>query len=279
MNSKSIILCFVTVICFSPLGFSQVGINTDGSAPVAGNILHVKGSGNNSFYVEDVTGNVGINTVPTSTLDVNGLMRVRAGNPSKYKVMSAIDGNGNALWEPARSLKYPDGVFPMRAIDWRGSLGQFTIPAGYNFYITSIYSPGNYSIFINGLTIAFGLNNYHAFNTFECPMVAGPGDVISFSSGSITISGFLADAYVTPVTTNGSYTVPSGHTFVVTGLCSTGGLNYLTVNGAYHYYGLGNYNSGSANNFHGIREPMPFREGRTIYYTNNSTINGYLIPN
>ena len=53
---------------------AQVAINKDGSAPNAGSILHVKGSSNIPFYIEDATGEVGINTTsPTGALHIKML--------------------------------------------------------------------------------------------------------------------------------------------------------------------------------------------------------------
>ncbi len=53
---------------------AQVAINKDGTAPDANSILHVKGSSNVPFYIEDATGEVGINTIsPVGALHIKML--------------------------------------------------------------------------------------------------------------------------------------------------------------------------------------------------------------
>ncbi len=48
------------------VGKAQVTINTDGSSPAAGSILHVKGSGGHNFFIDDSNGKVGIGTITPS---------------------------------------------------------------------------------------------------------------------------------------------------------------------------------------------------------------------
>lgn len=270
-----IVLAFLLVLPITNYG--QVAINTDGSASASGAILHVKGSGNNNFFIDDATGEVGINTVsPTSELDVNGVVRIRGGSPGNFKVLTSYDANGNTTWQPTRTIEYPDGQFPFIAVTHSFVTGSYTVPAGKNFYITLVHSTGSYGLYINGKSISFGFSNYTYCMSTECPIIAGAGDVITSSSGGMSISGFLVDAIVTPVTTNASYTVPSGYNFVIQAICSPGSQRQLVIDGRTYYYGFGNYNVGSSYNYHGLKDPLFVGGGSVVYY-NGGFINGYLI--
>lgn len=273
-----IVLAFLLVLPITIYG--QVAINTDGSASASGAILHVKGSGNNNFFIDDATGEVGINTVsPTSELDVNGVVRIRGGSPGNFKVLTSYDANGNTTWQPTRTIEYPDGQFPFIAVTHSFYNGSYTVPAGKNLYITLIYSEGSsaYRLYINGKMISYGYSNYMAFNSTEGPIIAGAGDVIQYSASRISISGFLVDAIVTPVTTTESYTVSAGYNFVIQSICSPSGAKVLDVDGRTYYYGYGNYNSGDGSNYHGLKDPLFVGSGSTVTF-NGGTINGYLIP-
>ena len=271
-----IVLAFLLVLPMT--NYSQVAINTDGAAAASGAILHVKGSGNNNFFIDDATGEVGINTVsPTSELDVNGVVRIRGGDPNNFKVLTSNDANGNTTWQPTRTIEYPDGQFPFIAVTHSFYNGSYTVPAGKNLYITQVYSPSGYGLYINGMMISYGRSNYQTSMSMEGPIIAGAGNVISSSAPLVSISGFLVDAIVIPVTTNNaSYTVPSGYNFVIQSICSTGGPRNLLVDGRLYYYGYGNWDPGSSANYHGIKDPIFVGSGSNVHFS-GGFINGYLI--
>lgn len=67
------------------------------------------GSGWN-FSMNVVNGNTGIGTTsPTSTLDVNGTMRMRSSSPKTGSVLTSNDANGNAEWEAPIAFKATGG--------------------------------------------------------------------------------------------------------------------------------------------------------------------------
>ena len=62
------------------------------------------------FSMNVVNGNTGIGTaVPTSTLDVNGNVRIRSSFPKTGSVMTSNDANGNAEWEDPVAFKVTGG--------------------------------------------------------------------------------------------------------------------------------------------------------------------------
>ncbi len=69
---KRIQYFFITLILLSAgLLQAQIAINKDGSTPASGTILHVKGSGGNSFVIDDATGYVGMNVMtPEMAIDI-----------------------------------------------------------------------------------------------------------------------------------------------------------------------------------------------------------------
>jgi len=82
---KTILFFSISILLvLATTAFSQVAINHDSSAPATGSIFHVKGSGNNDFYIDDASGKVGIGTTtPGEKLSVVGA--------------TSIDGNLNML--------------------------------------------------------------------------------------------------------------------------------------------------------------------------------------
>ncbi|TVR76281.1 MAG: hypothetical protein EA412_13855 [Chitinophagaceae bacterium] len=62
------------------------------------------GGANNHMVIKGGSGNVGIGlTNPQSTLDINGEIRIRGGNPAAGRVLTS-DANGNAVWEDIGAL-------------------------------------------------------------------------------------------------------------------------------------------------------------------------------
>jgi hypothetical protein len=232
-----------------------------------------------NVFLSAPSGGVGINLsdVPTADLDVDGVVRFRQADPAPYKVLTATDTDGNATWQPVRTLKFPDGQFPMEPITWQYTQGNYTVPAGKNLYITNTYNQNSagYYISINGLRVMQGYNNYAGTHTSEGPIIAGAGQVVTMY-GYVRFNGFLIDATVTPVTTTSTITVTAGQTLVITSVCGLGGQAPLTVDNKYIYYGYGNFNSGSSYNYHGLREPVLVGEGSTVSY-GGRTMNGYYI--
>ncbi len=67
--------CLVLLFLLAILSesFAQVGINKDNVPPASDAILHVRGSGNQNFFIHDISGNVGIGTLsPDQSLHVIG---------------------------------------------------------------------------------------------------------------------------------------------------------------------------------------------------------------
>ncbi len=102
---------------------------------------------------------VGINTSsPTTTLDVNGPIRIRGGSPAAGKVLQATDANGNDVWADA------NGGLPKVAFSAYGAAagGASNIPGNGVFYripfAVTIYNWGNHYIGWTGQT---GYNIFH----------------------------------------------------------------------------------------------------------------------
>jgi len=61
------------------------------------------------FSINPLGGNVGIGTIdPTQSLDINGKIRIRGGNPGAGKVLICLDDEGNAVWSEI-IMACPDG--------------------------------------------------------------------------------------------------------------------------------------------------------------------------
>ncbi|MEZ5199029.1 MAG: hypothetical protein R2764_22400 [Bacteroidales bacterium] len=126
---------FFLIICMvAGYGLTaQVGINTDESDPEPGAILHVKGSGNNDFYVDDATGNVGIGTTtPVNKLVVDGTVESSSGGflfPDGTIQSTASNGSN---WKVAPKIAGTDNSFGGCAIKPNGYLFLFEWhPSGY----------------------------------------------------------------------------------------------------------------------------------------------------
>lgn len=226
-------------------------------------------------------GNVGIGTpTPATKLDVNGQIAIQGGNPDKFQVLTSTDNLGTAAWEPMRSLKFPDGSFPITPVTHGFNLGNYTVPAGFNLYITNYYSNNSYELLINSMAIIFAQSNYVYYKVSFCPIVAGAGDILSTNAGlnpNIAFNGFLVKENVSPFTTTSDITVPLGQVFVVTAL---GGWpiqqRYLKVDNIPLYYGYGSYYFSPSQQYDGLREPILAGPGSTVSYS-GGTINGYFM--
>lgn len=236
------------------------------------------GGGGSDHFAIDATGNVGIGlTAPTTKLDINGQVRIRGGNPGKYRVLTS-DANGLGAWEPSRSIRFPDGVFPMTPVTWNFNWGNYVVPSAMNLYITNIYNPNTAgpALAVNGLVMLYGYNNAGANNPFEGPIVANPFFTISAPvTPNVSFNGFLVPATVQSVISAGSVTVPAGMALVITSLCGNGLARLLTINGTMVYNGYGNQDNGS-NNYRPVRLPVIAGPGDVVTY-NGGTFNGYYI--
>ncbi len=154
----------------------------------------------------------------------------------------------------------------MTPVTHRFTSGNFVVPNGKNLYITNVFNgfSGSYYVTINGQRVMQGLNNFIAVNTTEGPMIAGPGQSVQSNYANVAFNGFLIDATVQAVTTASTITVPAGQTLVVTSICGLGSSRVLAVNGFTVYQGFGNYST-SANNYHGLREPVLVGSGSRLH--------------
>lgn len=82
-----------------------------------------------SLFVDASTNRIGINTTgPTTTLDVNGTVRIRGGAPQEGAVLMSTDANGNATWATAGYGLVPIGSI----VAWHGNMGGVpTLPDGW----------------------------------------------------------------------------------------------------------------------------------------------------
>lgn len=89
---------------------AQVAINTDGSAPNGNAILHVKGSGNNHFFINDATGDVGIGTLTPAT-NFHLYDGAGSGTGSYYYTIAAIIENSNRAFLEFNSVDFAGITF------------------------------------------------------------------------------------------------------------------------------------------------------------------------
>ena len=115
---------------------------------------------------------VGIATAaPTSTLDVNGTVRIRGGSPAVGHVLTATSTAGTASWQPA----LPIGSI----VAWHKNGGGGTLPTGWE---ECDDSPAT----VNGVTIP----NLNGATT----SASGDASLGRFLRGSTTSGTFQADA-------------------------------------------------------------------------------------
>ncbi len=81
----------------------EVGFYTSGAAAYlqtwSAHPLYFSTANGSAHMAILTNGNVGIGTAtPTTKLDINGLVRIRGGNPVAGNVLTATDANGNAEW-------------------------------------------------------------------------------------------------------------------------------------------------------------------------------------
>ena len=93
-----------------------------------------------TFIVDASTNRVGISTTaPSTTLDVNGTVRIRGGGPTAGDFLMSQDANGNAIW-----AREGYGLVPIGSIiGWHGNLaGIPALPAGWVECIGGTVSDG-----------------------------------------------------------------------------------------------------------------------------------------
>lgn len=92
--------------------------------------FRVESNGNaNMFFVDGGTNRVGIGTgAPSTTLDINGTIRIRGGGPTVGDMLMCNNANGTATWSASGYGLVPIGSI----IAWHGNMaGTPALPAGW----------------------------------------------------------------------------------------------------------------------------------------------------
>jgi hypothetical protein len=169
--------------------------------------------------------------------------------------------------------------------------GNYTVPAGKNFYITSTKKDHNENttLTVNGLTVfGFGGSSELVGLTGDMPYVASPGDIISYNTintpNQLNVSGLLINKNIDFLIIDlmsGTYTVPSGKKLYITSAYEMGWSNRIvSVNGQIVFQVAGS--NGSA--IHPwVSTPIPYiaKSGDVISSLNTGgtefNISGYLV--
>lgn len=181
-------------------------------------------------------------------------------------------------------LIFPDGTAGMIPLTINSILSiPYTVPAGKNFYITSVYSgSANNYLTINGNVVYRGFANFGSASriiNITNPLIAGSAQTISSNDNQFTINGFLVDAGVEPYTLSGlsssPFVVPAGKVFVILNYYSLAN-NPLVINGEIMYYGYSNFGD-NTNNYDQVRRVIVAGPGQMISSdVNTVVVNGYL---
>lgn len=129
--------------------YAQVGINTENPFGV----FHIDTKANtggtkatptgdaDDFIIDD-SGNMGIGTAkPTAMLDVNGLVRIRGGNPKAGYAYTSDDANGNGKWAEIKPSKDTRLTHILKGVST-----SHTFPIGFESELDkfTVSTPGNY---------------------------------------------------------------------------------------------------------------------------------------
>jgi hypothetical protein len=106
------------------------------------------------FVMNVNNGNIGIGTAePTRTLDINGNLRWRGGNPKKGSVLSSIDNQGNAFWAEPHAFSVGGTVdnvpFLIENLTWTKVF--FNQTTAYNAGAGYIPAEAEYEVQENGI--------------------------------------------------------------------------------------------------------------------------------
>jgi hypothetical protein len=181
-------------------------------------------------------------------------------------------------------LIFPDGTAGMTPLTMNMlSSSPYSVPAGKNFYITSVYSgsASNY-LTVNGNIVYRGFANFGSASrilNITNPVIAASGHVIGSNDNLFTINGFLVDEGVEPFTLSGlssaPITVPAGKVVVILNFYSLSN-NPLVIDGDIMYYGYSNFGD-NTNNYDQVRRVIVAGPGQMISSdVNTVVVNGYL---
>ncbi|WP_124979433.1 hypothetical protein [Nonlabens xiamenensis] len=283
MKSLLIPLCFILL---SLTAHSQIGINT--SDPKAN--LHIAAGS-----VDELNGILlpRMDEFPALvSADQDGLMIycTGSGTPGKgywyYEDGSGwkklLDGDGNEF-DRLTHPKFPDGMKGIEPITADLSLGNYTIPAGKNLYITStLTNSGSAQVTLNvfdstqslPFVLVSNTRASYAYPSFQNPLICRQND---FIGGNCVINGFIADATVDPIYATMSYMVPAGKIFVYlnSNQPTNNPINEITIDGMpVAFLGTNNADGSSARP---SAMPLFADEGQIVHMRNSGVMNGYLI--
>ena len=195
--------------------------------------------------------------------------------------------NGNSVYiPPPFNFSFPDGTDNIIPITMDSLLlVPYTVPTGYNLYITRFYIGNSYngSLSIDGIVVFKSDQSTYYSRPLIQPLITGEGSSVKATDNNSSLNGFLIKAKVTPLTLKNIYStpyiVPQGYTFYITNIYSANLSDGIKIDNTIVTYGRSNYDDSSTYLYIDFGLPIFVKEGQTIKgisASNYVTINGYL---